>query len=95
MEALQDLPFPILAVIPGAETGVELADQLSSRLGLRSNGTQKSIARRNKYYMGETVRETGKVDTSPRQVYLVKCLLTLLYFVFILYRCSCCETRNL
>lgn len=60
MEALQDLPFPILAVIPGAETGVELADQLSSRLGLRSNGTSQSIARRNKYYMGETVRAAGK-----------------------------------
>jgi hypothetical protein len=48
-------------VIPGAETGVELADQLSSRLGLRTNGTAKSIARRNKYYMGETVRATGIV----------------------------------
>lgn len=60
MEALQDLPFPILAVIPGAETGVELADQLSSRLGLRSNGTTQSIARRNKYYMGETVRAAGE-----------------------------------
>eukprot|EP01033_Poteriospumella_lacustris_P007536 gene7536-5418_t len=59
VEALQDLPFPILAVIPGAETGVELADQLSSRLGLRSNGTSQSIARRNKYYMGETVRAAG------------------------------------
>jgi biotin carboxylase len=59
VEALQDLPFPILAVIPGAETGVELADQLSSRLRLRTNGTAKSVARRNKYYMGETVRAAG------------------------------------
>ncbi|RYH31113.1 ATP-grasp domain-containing protein [archaeon] len=59
MRQLQDLPFDLIAVLPGAETGVELADQLSSRLGLRSNGTQQSIARRNKYVMGETVRAAG------------------------------------
>jgi biotin carboxylase len=56
---LRDLPFPIIAVIPGAETGVELADLLSSRLGLRSNGIENSLARRNKYIMGETVRNAG------------------------------------
>lgn len=53
------MPFPIIAVIPGAETGVELADQLSSRLGLRTNGTEQSLARRNKYIMGESVRKAG------------------------------------
>lgn len=46
-------------MLPGAETGVELSDQLSFRLGLRTNGIDKSIARRNKYHMGETVRSTG------------------------------------
>lgn len=46
-------------MIPGAETGVELADQLSHRMGLRSNGVDKSLARRNKYHMGETVRNAG------------------------------------
>lgn len=56
---MKALPFPIIAVIPGAETGVELADRLSSRLGLRSNGEEGSLARRNKYYMGEKVREAG------------------------------------
>jgi hypothetical protein len=43
IEALEDLPFPILAVIAGAETGVELADQLSHRMGLRSNGVVTSF----------------------------------------------------
>ncbi|CAE7806005.1 ddaF, partial [Symbiodinium microadriaticum] len=43
----------------GAETGVELADKLSSHLGLRTNGTSKSEARRNKYIMGETIRAAG------------------------------------
>jgi len=56
---LLDLPFNIVAVLPGAETGVELADQLSWRLRLRSNGIQQSLARRNKFHMGETVRQAG------------------------------------
>lgn len=43
----------------GAETGVELADSLSARMGLRSNGEAKSLARRNKYVMGEAVRQSG------------------------------------
>ena len=59
ISALRDLPFPIKAVIPGAETGVELADQLSHFMGLRSNGIEGSLARRNKYLMGERVRTTG------------------------------------
>lgn len=56
---LRALPFTIIAVIPGAETGVELADRLSHRLGLRSNGEAQSLARRNKYLMGEAVRKAG------------------------------------
>jgi len=43
----------------GTETGVELADQLSELLGLRSNGTSLSEERRNKYAMGEAVRRAG------------------------------------
>jgi len=61
VNALRELPFRLLAVIPGAETGVELADQLSFHLGLRTNGIEKSLARRNKYIMGETVRDAGKL----------------------------------
>jgi biotin carboxylase len=47
------------AVIPGIESGVEVADQLSETLGLRSNGTALSPARRDKFAMGETVRAAG------------------------------------
>lgn len=57
---MKALPFTVIAIIPGAETGVELADQLSYRMGLRSNGIAKSLARRNKYHMGETVRSAGR-----------------------------------
>eukprot|EP00604_Paraphysomonas_vestita_P003162 CAMPEP_0174821084 /NCGR_PEP_ID=MMETSP1107-20130205/5372_1 /TAXON_ID=36770 /ORGANISM="Paraphysomonas vestita, Strain GFlagA" /LENGTH=904 /DNA_ID=CAMNT_0016037753 /DNA_START=302 /DNA_END=3016 /DNA_ORIENTATION=+ len=56
---IRALPFPVRAIIPGAETGVELADALSHRLGLRSNGEEGSLARRNKYFMGEKVRAAG------------------------------------
>jgi biotin carboxylase len=56
---LKALPFPVRAVIPGAETGVELADSLSHRMGLRSNGEEGSLARRNKFHMGEKVRAAG------------------------------------
>lgn len=51
--------YPILYVVPGTETGVSLADILSERLSLPSNGTQKSIARRNKFVMVETLRAAG------------------------------------
>jgi len=47
------------AVMAGAETGVELADQLSELLGLQSNGTGHSEERRNKFAMGEAVRRAG------------------------------------
>ena len=50
---------PVLAVVAGAETGVNLADALSERLGLRTNGVAQSEARRDKYVMGETVRAAG------------------------------------
>jgi len=38
---------------------VQLADRLSEALGLRTNGSQGTEARRNKYVMGEKVREAG------------------------------------
>ncbi|CAN0369390.1 unnamed protein product, partial [Laminaria digitata] len=52
---LLDLPHPVIAVLAGAETGVELADRLSARMGNRNNGEDLTLARRNKYLMGEQV----------------------------------------
>lgn len=57
--AIKAVGFPVEAVFAGAETGVELADRLSERMALRTNGTALSEARRNKYVMGETVRRAG------------------------------------
>jgi biotin carboxylase len=47
-------------VIPGAESGVEIADILNEKLGLPcSNGTNLSEARRNKFKMIDTVAAAG------------------------------------
>ncbi|MGW6704155.1 ATP-grasp domain-containing protein [Streptomyces sp. NPDC054956] len=46
-------------VIAGAESGVNLADELSERLGLLTNGSRLSPARRDKYLMAQTVRAAG------------------------------------
>ncbi len=57
LEALKE--FPIDYVIPGSEAGVLLADRLSEKLGVQTNGTRLSPARRNKYLMAETMRAAG------------------------------------
>jgi biotin carboxylase len=51
--------FGPIAVLAGQEPGVPLADALSERLGLATNGTALSAARRDKHAMIETVRAAG------------------------------------
>jgi len=46
-------------VLAGSEPGVELADELSDRLGLAANGPAQRAARRDKHLMGEAVRAYG------------------------------------
>lgn len=46
-------------VVVGSEPGVLLSDALSERLGLPSNGTAQSLARRDKSVMAEAVRAAG------------------------------------
>jgi biotin carboxylase len=48
-----------VAVLPGGELGVELADALSEALGLLTNGTALSAARRHKFTQIERLRECG------------------------------------
>ncbi|WP_175407870.1 ATP-grasp domain-containing protein [Streptomyces sp. TRM64462] len=52
-------PYGPVAVLAGAEIGVELADRLSEAMGLRTNGTALSGARRDKFRMVETVKAAG------------------------------------
>lgn len=48
-----------VACVAGSEIGVSFADQVSEMLGLRTNGSKKSNARRNKYEMVEVLRAHG------------------------------------
>jgi biotin carboxylase len=59
IDQISAVGLPVVGVFPGAETGVELADALSEAMGLLTNGTAQSEARRNKYVMGETIRAAG------------------------------------
>lgn len=51
--------FGPVAVLAGNEPGVLLADELSERLGVATNGTALSPARRDKYEMIEALRRAG------------------------------------
>lgn len=59
LKLLQNLPLEIQAVIPGCETGVEVADALAAALQVRGNDPGLSEARRDKFCMGEQVRRHG------------------------------------
>lgn len=67
LSSLRALPWPIVAAFAGAETGVELADQLAERLGLPGNGMELSECRRNKYLMGERASDGGEKIRDPRR----------------------------
>jgi biotin carboxylase len=49
----------VAQVLAGAESGVELADELSEALGTLSNGTEASAARRDKVRMVEALERNG------------------------------------
>lgn len=59
LESIDSQGSPILAILPGAETGVELCDKLAYRYKTRNNGELMTPARRNKYLMQERVRSCG------------------------------------
>lgn len=49
----------VSCVLPGAESGVPLADQLSAELGTPGNGMTRPASRRNKYEMVIALRDAG------------------------------------
>lgn len=60
VEAIEALPYAIVAVIPGSEPGVELANRLSHELALPStNPVEKLPARTDKAEMQEALRSHG------------------------------------
>ncbi len=57
--AAENLGEKIICVIAGAEPGVLLADELSEKLNLQTNGTKRSLARRDKFAMAEAAQAHG------------------------------------
>ncbi|SEM09734.1 ATP-grasp domain-containing protein [Streptacidiphilus jiangxiensis] len=55
-----------VAVIPASEFGVEVADEIAARLGLRGNDPAHSLARRDKSLMMDALRAAGV--RTPRQL---------------------------
>ena len=67
----------MLAILPGAETGVELAELLAAKYGTRNNGLLMVKERRNKYLMQEAIRAKGiravgqQLCRSEQEVYMI------------------------
>ncbi len=51
--------YNVIAVIPGLESGVILADKISALAGIVGNNTKTSKNRRHKYFMIEAIKEYG------------------------------------
>jgi len=51
--------FKPLFILPGCESGVELADQLSELMGTPGNGTELSACRRDKWHMAKRLHNLG------------------------------------
>eukprot|EP00605_Chrysophyceae_sp_TOSAG23-4_P002260 GSChrysophyteH1.ASY1.ANO1.2504.1 assembled CDS len=59
LKAMEECDAPVMAVIPGTETGVELAEILSKRLQTRTNSVTGIRQRREKNLMQSKVQEAG------------------------------------
>ena len=65
---LRGLPFEIIGAISGSELGIEVTDFITEALGIPTNGTELTNARRDKYQMGECVRRHGVRATKQARV---------------------------
>ena len=68
IQQLQALPFTLIGAISGSELGIEVTDFITEALGMPSNGTELTNARRDKYQMGECVRRAGVRATKQARV---------------------------
>jgi len=59
LQQIKNLPYEVIASMVGCESGVELNDQISESLELKTNGTSMSYCRRDKWAMQERVKEVG------------------------------------
>jgi hypothetical protein len=51
--------YTVIGIIPGSGTGIPLADSLSERLNLCTNGTGRSAARHDRFLMQQTLIDAG------------------------------------
>lgn len=51
--------YNVIGIIPGSGTGISLADSLSERMKLCTNGTERSAARSDKFLMQQTLIDAG------------------------------------
>ena len=68
IQSLRALPFEIVGAISGSELGIEVTDFITEALGIPTNGTELTNARRDKYQMGECVRRHGVRATKQARV---------------------------
>ena len=68
IQSLRALPFDIIGAISGSELGIEVTDFITEALGIPTNGTELTNARRDKYQMGECVRRHGVRATKQARV---------------------------
>ena len=68
IQQLRSLPFDIIGAISGSELGIEVTDFITEALGVPTNGTELTNARRDKYQMGECVRRHGVRATKQARV---------------------------
>lgn len=59
VDQILPLKLNVVACIAGAECGVEVAEMLAQMLGLPTNDPRRSAQRRDKFFMGEAVRQAG------------------------------------
>ena len=58
-QALSAHDAKAVAILPGTESGVPLADYISEQMGLPTNGSAQTVSRRDKYEMHETLFRAG------------------------------------
>lgn len=66
-DQIKNLNLDVAACIAGAECGVEVAEMLAQMLGLPSNDPARSAQRRDKFFMGEAVRQAGVRAVAQRK----------------------------
>ena len=69
-------PFPIECIVPGNDSGVILADELSFHLGIIKNNSDLILSRRSKFFMHETLRNNNLLCAKQIRSHSIKEILS-------------------